>query len=157
VSAMLKWPNDVVIGDRKLAGLLVERVEDATGATAVIGIGLNVTATAAELPTPQATSLALEGASMTDRSTLVKAVLRRLDGLLAEWERHGGEPGEQLRGAYVAACATVGQQVRIDLPGGATVIGEAVGIDDAGRLLVHTESGQQSFGAGDVMHVRRPA
>ena len=63
VEASVKWPNDVVVGDRKLAGLLVERVEaGARGPVAVIGIGLNVSLREDELPVPTATSLALAGA-----------------------------------------------------------------------------------------------
>lgn len=157
VGAMLKWPNDVVVDDRKLAGLLVERVEGAFGPAAVIGVGLNVSTTRAELPTPYATSLALEGATTTDRPTLVKAILRRLDGLLAQWEGGAGRPSIELQNAYRAACATVGQQVRLEVHGRETVDGVAVGIDESGRLLVHTESGEVAFAAGDVVHVRRPA
>lgn len=157
VPASLKWPNDVMLDDRKLAGLLVERVEGESGAAAVIGIGLNVTTTRAELPVPQATSLALEGASTTDRATLVKAVLRRLEGLLGEWEAGGGEPSAGLMGAYRSACATIGQHVRIDLPGREPVEGEALGIDGSGRLLVQTAAGPQAVAAGDVSQVRRSA
>ncbi len=160
VPAMLKWPNDVIVDDRKLGGLLVERLDggDSGGrAAAVIGIGLNVTMTRDELPTPQATSLVLEAASTTDRFTVVKAVLRRLEGLLAEWERGGGVPSPGLRAAYLSACSTVGRAVRIELPGQPAVEGLATGVDESGRLVVETDSGPTAFGAGDVMHVRAPA
>lgn len=155
VPATLKWPNDVMLDDRKLAGLLVERVEGPSGAAAVIGIGLNVTTTRDELPTPSATSLLLEGASTTDRLTLAKAVLRRLDGLLAEWEAGAGLPSFELTSSYEAACATIGAEVRVELPGQRRVEGRAVGIDGSGRLLVQTGSGTQALGAGDVVQVRR--
>ncbi|MEJ7629912.1 MAG: biotin--[acetyl-CoA-carboxylase] ligase [Nocardioidaceae bacterium] len=163
VRATLKWPNDVVVDDRKLAGLLVERVEagdtgDVVGSSAaVIGIGLNVTTTPAELPTPQATSLALEAATTTDRLTLVKAILRRLEGLLAEWEAGSGVPSAGLRDAYRAACSTIGRSVRVELTGHEAVSGFAAGVDESGRLLVDTRCGRQALGAGDVLHVRRPA
>lgn len=160
VPAELKWPNDVLVRDRKLAGLLVERLESGAGGTraaAVIGIGLNVSMTEAELPTPYATSLALESAATTDRTTLVKAILRRLDGLLAEWEAGAGEPSTALRSAYRSACSTIGQRVRVELPGHPAVEGVAAGLDETGRLLVETDDGWRAFGAGDVMHVRRPA
>jgi BirA family biotin operon repressor/biotin-[acetyl-CoA-carboxylase] ligase len=155
VPAMLKWPNDVVVEDRKLAGILLETVDAPGGPAAVIGVGLNVTTTEQELPVPGATSLRLEGALMTDRGTLIKAILRQLQGLLGEWERAGGEPGEGLRAAYRSACTTLDNLVRLELPDGSTVEGEAVGIDDAGRLVVHTGSRRQAFAAGDVTHVRR--
>jgi BirA family biotin operon repressor/biotin-[acetyl-CoA-carboxylase] ligase len=160
VEAELKWPNDVIVGDRKLAGLLVERVDagaTAADAAAVIGIGLNVSTTRAELPTPYATSLALESATTTDRTTLVKAILRRLDGLLGEWEVGAGVASGGLQDAYLAACTTIGQRVRVELAGQPDAEGEAVGLDQTGRLLVETATGRQAFGAGDVMHVRRPA
>ena len=57
--AGVKWPNDVLIGDLKVAGILVERVDTPTGPAAVLGVGLNVSTTAEELPVPTATSLAL--------------------------------------------------------------------------------------------------
>ncbi len=157
VPTVLKWPNDVMVEDRKLAGLLVERVEAPAGAAAVIGIGLNVSTTRAELPAPNATSLLLEGATTTDRVTLVKAILRRLDGLLTEWESGAGEPSPALAVAYRSACSTIGQRVKVELPGHESVEGEAVGLDESGRLLVQTPVGQRALGAGDVVQVRRSA
>jgi BirA family transcriptional regulator, biotin operon repressor / biotin---[acetyl-CoA-carboxylase] ligase len=160
VSAELKWPNDVMVEDRKLAGLLVERLDDAVGAgraAAVIGIGINVTTLNDELPAPLSTSLALESATTTDRNTVIKAVLRRLEGLLSEWEAGDGRPSSGLQTAYVSACSTIGQQVRVDLAAAESIEGVATGIDETGRLLVDTDSGQRAIGAGDVLHVRRSA
>ncbi len=157
VPAGLKWPNDVVVGERKLAGVLVERVEGPGGPAAVIGMGLNVSMTRAELPVEQATSLTLESAKVADRQTLVKAILRRLDGLLAEWEAGAGAPSERLLTAYRSACVTIGRQVRVELPGHPPVEGRASAVDESGRLVVETGSGTQVFGAGDVLHVRRQA
>lgn len=159
VAATLKWPNDVMVDDRKVAGLLVERVEhvdaaEGASAAAVIGMGINVSTTRDELPTEQATSLSLEGASSTDRLTIVKAVLRRLDGLLSEWEANRGTPSQPLRDAYRSACSTIGRQVRVELPRQPSVIGIATDIDESGRLVVETASGTQIFGAGDVLHLR---
>jgi BirA family transcriptional regulator, biotin operon repressor / biotin---[acetyl-CoA-carboxylase] ligase len=155
VSATLKWPNDVIIGERKVAGILVERVE--TGPyppAAVIGIGLNVSMTAAELPVETATSLVLERARTTDRSVLARAILRTLEGLLGDWQRSGGDPEGGLLAAYAGACSTIGRNVSVALPGGAEVAGRAVGVDASGRLAVSTATGRQLFGAGDVVHLR---
>jgi BirA family transcriptional regulator, biotin operon repressor / biotin---[acetyl-CoA-carboxylase] ligase len=155
VAAALKWPNDVVIGERKVAGILVERVEAGPyPPAAVIGIGLNVSLTEAELPVPTATSLLLEGAETTDRSVLVRAVLRTLEGLLGEWQRSGGAADHGLLAAYSQACGTVGRHVLVSLPGGDSVTGEAVGVDASGRLVVSTADGTRLFGAGDVVHLR---
>ena len=155
VDTRLKWPNDVVVDDRKLAGILVERVE-ATGRApaAVIGIGLNVSLRADELPVPGATSLSIEGATTTDRSMLLRALLRTLDRLYSGWLLDGGDPTGGLQAAYVDACASIGSDVRVDLPGGSSATGQAVGIDDLGRLLVRTQDGQRALSAGEVAHLR---
>ncbi|MGH3508581.1 MAG: biotin--[acetyl-CoA-carboxylase] ligase [Nocardioidaceae bacterium] len=155
VPVELKWPNDVIVADRKLAGLLVERVESpGMSPAAVIGVGINVSTAQDELPVPTATSLRLEGAHTTDRTVLVKAVLRTLGGLLDSWQRDGGDPSRGLHTAYLDACTTIGRDVEVHLPTGETATGQASGVDDHGRLLVRTPAGQRAFGAGDVVHVR---
>ncbi len=155
VKASLKWPNDVIIGERKVAGILVERVEAGPyPPAAVIGIGLNVSMSAAELPVETATSLVLEHARTTDRSVLARAILRALEGLLGDWQRSGGDPEGGLLAAYTQACSTIGRDVTVALPGGGEVAGLAVGVDASGRLAVSTAAGRQLFGAGDVVHLR---
>ena len=155
VDASLKWPNDVLVGERKIAGLLVERVEAARGpAAAVIGIGLNVSQRAEELPGPQATSLALEAARTTDRSVLLRATLRALEGLLTGWYSAAGDPDRGLRSAYADACGTLGRQVRVEHPDGTATVGDAVGLDVGGRLLVRTGNREAAYGAGEVVHLR---
>jgi BirA family biotin operon repressor/biotin-[acetyl-CoA-carboxylase] ligase len=154
VDAQLKWPNDVVVGERKLAGILVERVETPPyPAAAVIGIGVNVSLRADELPVPTATSLVLENAETSDRSVLARAILRTLEGLLGDWQRWGGEADHGLLNAYVRACTTVGRRVKVVLPGDRAVVGDAVSVDASGRLVVMTEAGREQFGAGDVVHL----
>jgi BirA family transcriptional regulator, biotin operon repressor / biotin---[acetyl-CoA-carboxylase] ligase len=157
VPATLKWPNDVLIEERKVAGLLVERVEPSGGMgrpAAVIGIGLNVSLTESELPVPTATSLLLAGASATDRSLLARGVLRTIEGLLLDWYRHGGDPRGGLQTAYADACSTLGRQVQVDQPDGRQLRGEAVAVDGTGRLVVQTADAQVAVGAGDVLHLR---
>ncbi len=144
--AVLKWPNDVLIGDRKLAGILAERTENGV----VIGIGLNVSLRQDELPVETATSLALEGAP-ADRDPVLRAVLREL----AHWHAElGGEGVEALREPYKALCSTLGRQVRVELPGGVTLTGEARDVDENGRLLVASTDKEHLLSAGDVVHVR---
>ena len=154
VDASLKWPNDVLVGDRKLAGLLAERVEAPNASLAVVGVGLNVTLRAAELPTAEATSLALEKAATTDRTVVLREVLRVFDRLFREWLREGGDPRAGLRESYLRRCSTLGRRVRVALPAGGGLVGEAVRVDDHGRLVVRTDAGEQVVGAGDVVHVR---
>jgi BirA family biotin operon repressor/biotin-[acetyl-CoA-carboxylase] ligase len=168
VDARLKWPNDVLVGDRKLAGILAERADDAV----IVGVGLNVSLKEHELPVPAATSMVLAGASWTDREPLLRAVLRQVEAWYAGWRAVGGDPDAEppggypllaamsvaetvpggLRGAYQTLCATLGREVRIELPGGRAETGTATGIDPEGRLVV----GDQAYSAGDVVHVHRP-
>jgi BirA family transcriptional regulator, biotin operon repressor / biotin---[acetyl-CoA-carboxylase] ligase len=155
VLAELKWPNDVIVGDRKVAGVLVERVETPPyPPAAVIGMGLNVSLRPDELPIGTATSLAMEHATTTDRSVLARAVLRTLAGLLGDWQRRGGDPEHGLLRAYVQACSTIGRRVKVSLPDGGELVGEAVGVDHTGRLIVDTAAGRRLLGVGDVVHLR---
>lgn len=155
--AAVKWPNDVLIGERKVAGILVERIDTPTGAAAVVGVGLNVTMTAAELPVRTATSLALESGEADeapDRTRILISVLGVLREVYDDWQSGGDLGAGRLAAAYAAACVTVGQQVRVDLPSGEVLVGRATGIDPGGRLLVQGPSGETPVGAGDVIHVR---
>lgn len=149
----LKWPNDVLVpgeaDDRKLAGILVERVETPRGPAAVVGIGLNVDLTEEELPVPIATSIALATGVAPDRTALLGDLVAGLAdhrGLLADRER--------LRAAYTQACLTIGRDVRVEVPAGDPVTGTASGLDRDGRLVVRTAAGDVPVGAGDVVHVR---
>ncbi|CAN5820309.1 biotin--[acetyl-CoA-carboxylase] ligase [soil metagenome] len=149
LDAVLKWPNDVLVDDRKLAGVLLERVETPAGAAAVIGIGLNVTAGHAELPVPAATSLAFEGAASTDRQPILVHLLRTLQALHSAWV----EGAEGLHASYLRRCSTVGRQVRVELPDGGAVVGLAETVDADGRLVVATATGRHTLAVGDVRHV----
>lgn len=153
--ARVKWPNDVLIDGRKICGILVERVETPEGPAAVLGCGINVLTTADELPTPAATSLLLERPDVVpDRHEVLLRVVTAVRERYDAW-RAGGEAGTaRLATSYAAACATVGQQVRVELPGGGALTGEAVDVDRDGLLVVATADGERRIGAGDVVHVR---
>ncbi|MFD4597248.1 biotin--[acetyl-CoA-carboxylase] ligase [Streptomyces sp. NPDC058464] len=157
VDTALKWPNDllVTVGDeeRKAGGILAERADEDG---VVVGVGINVTLRAAELPVPQAGSLALAGAVSTDRETLLRAVLRSLEDWYGRWRAAGGDPAASgLQEAYAAGCATLGRSVRAELPGDRSLVGEAVAVDGDGRLVIATEAGvQEPVGAGDIVHLR---
>jgi len=154
VEARLKWPNDVVVGDSKLAGVLLERVDSPAGPAAVVGVGLNVSLRTDELPVPTATSLALELGTAVDRQPLLLALLRTLRALYVAWTETGGDPAAGLQASYVRRCSTIGREVRVDLPDGSAVTGTAESVDGSGRLVVVTATGRRALGAGDVMHVR---
>jgi BirA family transcriptional regulator, biotin operon repressor / biotin---[acetyl-CoA-carboxylase] ligase len=152
VEAMLKWPNDVLVGEAKVAGILVERVDGPAdiGAAAVVGVGINVSSTRAELPVDTATSLELSGA-VVDRTALLTSVL---DSFTAVYDGWVDAAGRGLRPSYLRACSTTGREVRVDLPGGGTLHGRAVDVDDDGRLLVDDGRRVHALGAGEVVHVR---
>ncbi|MGY4971447.1 biotin--[acetyl-CoA-carboxylase] ligase [Streptomyces nigrescens] len=172
IDTSLKWPNDILVscpgdagaagpdgtpetGERKVGGILAERA----GSGVVIGIGLNVSLTAGELPVPTAGSLALAGARTTDRDPLLRAVLRSLEEWYATWQSAVGDPGaSRLQETYAAGCATLGRSVRAELPGGSDLTGEAVAIDGDGRLVLATANGvRHPVGAGDIIHLRAAA
>jgi BirA family biotin operon repressor/biotin-[acetyl-CoA-carboxylase] ligase len=135
-----------------------------TAYVVVVGTGVNVDQARDELPVDTATSLALAGAGVR-REDVVVTYLRELAALLPYADGSatpGGAVGvvgavdDAARAAYVAACSTVGAHVRVHLPGGEVIEGEAVDVDRAGGLVVATRAGRRTFAAGDVVHVRRP-
>ncbi|MEU5779052.1 biotin--[acetyl-CoA-carboxylase] ligase [Streptomyces venezuelae] len=160
VDTALKWPNDllVTVGDqeRKAGGILAERAGSAAGGGIVIGVGLNVTLREDELPVPTAGSLALAGAKVTDRDPLLRAVLRSLEHWYVTWRDASGDPtSTRLQETYAAGCATLGRQVRAELPGDRSLEGEAVALDTDGRLILATEEGvQHPVSAADIIHLR---
>jgi len=154
--AGLKWPNDVLVRGRKLCGILVERVEGSAGskpgAAAVVGIGLNTSLSADELPVPTATSLAIESGAPVDRTEVLATLLAHLGTAYDAWR----ERPDELAAAYGRLSVTVGERVRAELPGGSALVGQATGIDPWGRLEVRPDQGGESVavGAGDVVHLR---
>jgi BirA family biotin operon repressor/biotin-[acetyl-CoA-carboxylase] ligase len=151
VRAGLKWPNDVLVDGCKLAGILAEVTVGPADPVVIVGVGLNVSQRADELPdSAAATSLAVLG-SAPDRAELVVALLRELDRRLAQW-RAG--PAAALLADYRAASVTVGSRVRALQPGDRQVIGDAVAVDDQGRLVIDTEDGPVAVSAGDIVHLR---
>ena len=161
LDAATKWPNDVLVRPLpheprlKVAGILAEFVPGPQPAL-VVGVGLNVTQTAAELPVPTATSLAEAGAASTDRNVLLRAVLREFRAIDEAWRRCAGDvAAADLLAQTRETCCTLGELVEVSLPGGrAPLEGVAEGIDEAGRLLVRARDGMHTVAAGDVVHVR---
>ena len=148
--AGLKWPNDVLINGHKLCGILVEATSLDSTPAVVIGIGINLNLTTEELPVPHATSLALEGYYI-DRTELLISVLGHIHTRISDWER-----GETVwLDDYRAVCSSLGQDVRVILPGDRELLGVAVGIAEGGQLMVRDEEGKtHTLNAGEVTHLR---
>jgi BirA family transcriptional regulator, biotin operon repressor / biotin---[acetyl-CoA-carboxylase] ligase len=153
--ARLKWPNDVVLDsgdgedvpgwgtDRKVAGILCEVELDAV----VVGIGVNVSQLASELPVPHATSLQVAGATSLARGALMGRIVRELDAILLAWQR---DPA-MAHDLVARACATVGESIIVEIPGAAPLSGTAVGLSADGGLELRLEDGQiRTVLAGDV-------
>jgi BirA family transcriptional regulator, biotin operon repressor / biotin---[acetyl-CoA-carboxylase] ligase len=156
---LLKWPNDVLARDGlKVAGLLLERVQTDAGPAAVVGVGINVSTTRAELPVETAGSLVTAGMVGPDRSVLLRRVLEAFAHRYDAWHAADRveESDESLLAAYVELCDTIGREVLVHLPGDRTLRGRATGLDTQGALVVANDSGRHSVHAGDVVHVRVP-
>lgn len=145
VSATLKWPNDVLVDELKLAGLLAEvhgepGRQAAVVAAAVVGLGLNLAWTGPL--TAGACSLASLGAATWDRAVVLDAWLVALENRLAQ------DPAALLD-HYRSACSTLGRRVRVETPSD-TFEGTALDVDETGRLIIDDHHLQ----AGDVIHLR---
>lgn len=155
VSAEVKWPNDVLVNGKKVVGILAERIETPTGPTCVIGCGINLSIPAEDLPTPQATSLTLEGAKVVERVPIVEGLLHRLEHRFGQWDSAAGR--QALRQSYREACTSVGATVQVmvgDDSSGQTFTGQGLDIDLEGRLVVSVDGVPTPFAAGDVTHLR---
>ena len=155
IDVALKWPNDVLAGDAKVTGILVERVEGPRGPGAVVGVGINVAQRDDELPVSTATSLELAAGKPVDRVELLAGVLAALGDRYDAWREARGDATESLHTSYTGLCDTRGKTVRVQLPDASSLTGEALMVDREGRLVVRTEQGVTVLGAGDVVHVRR--
>ena len=144
---LLKWPNDILINDRKVAGILAERIDSINETGVVIGIGINFFATREELPVPNATSLVLEGFREPDREMLLISFLWKMSEYLTRWE----DGDLSLLSEYRDRSGTLGQAVTVELPTGEIIEGDAASIDPSGALLLR--DGRQ-ITVGDVVHLR---
>ena len=140
---LLKWPNDILLGGNKVGGILAEAISQIG---VVIGLGINVDIKPEELPVPTATSLEIAGWTQCDRSSLLIAFLKCFSNCLDRWE--SGDSA--LLREYQDISATIGKEVRIELPDGSILESKAVTIDQNGALILASGVKVQ---AGDVIHV----
>jgi len=140
--ATLKWPNDILIGEKKVAGLLAQQTENGV----IVGIGLNVGMSDAELPVPTATSLALAGSKKLDRNELLAEFLKSFEKEFTQWDS-----GADFLDKYLQVSSTIGQQVRVEVVGRIPIEGKAVAISKQGALIL---SDGFEVNVGDLVHLR---
>lgn len=138
----VKWPNDLIIGEKKCAGIIAQ----ATAKGVIIGIGINVGMNESELPVPTATSLAIENFQVLDRNIILGTILNHFEVNLQIWEL-----GKSFIAEYKEASSTIGADVEVLLPSGVSIKSKAIGVSDAGELIL--ESGEVVT-VGDVIHLR---
>jgi BirA family biotin operon repressor/biotin-[acetyl-CoA-carboxylase] ligase len=153
-SAAIKWPNDVLVSGRKLAGVLTEMAAEVERVQwLVVGIGVNVNAAAGDFPEELrelATSLLIERGAPVPRALFAAALLTALE----EWlDRHAAEGFAPVRTAWREMSDTLGREVRVRV-GPADLVGLAEDVDETGALLVRTASGLERVVAGDVEMLR---
>ena len=149
----IKWPNDLLIGEEKVAGILAESDPAAPGgrpgSTAVVaGLGCNLDW--GDLP--GATCLAAHAGRPVDRDALLDALLDALAPRVAMLDSEDGR--RRTLGELRARCVTLGRRVQLATAGAGTLTGTATAIDADGRLVVTTRAGDVGVAAGDVVHLR---
>lgn len=138
--AQLKWPNDVQIRGKKIAGVL----SGLDMPKVVVGIGINVAMWPEDLPVETATALNLEGIEV-DFDDFTIDVLTAMGQRLGQWL--DGDP--RLLEDYRRVCSTIGQEVRMELHNG-VVTGTVDGVNDAGEVIIDGTA----YAVGDVHHLR---
>jgi len=152
----LKWPNDVLVAGEKISGLLAEVLPDGKGV--VIGAGLNLTQTKAELPIENATSLKLHRVTGFELDDVLVRYLASFKRLYEEFSDAKGSAEESgLHEAILNASSTIGSKVLVMLPDGSDFSGTGAGLDNDGRLLVALSDPVEirAVAAGDIKHLRQ--
>lgn len=165
VAASLKWPNDLLIGQKKLAGILTQLLPEKEGGYAlVVGLGLNVNLEAAELPVEGATSLLLATGHPYELGALAGEIASSFAAYYRAFEAAGWNPqapldldGRQasLLERLETQTSTLGRRVTLHLPGGQQVQGVAEGLTPGGELELRADSGEiRAYRVGDLVHLR---
>ncbi len=162
LAAVLKWPNDVLLNDRKVGGVLCERSGLSAkggvvpGGVVIVGIGLNVNTLRAAFPEDLrdlATSLAIEAGRRFDRAALLASLLNALEARCDLYADRASEVEDE----YRSLCATVGRRVRVELAGGERLEGRATAVLEDGTLRIAgdgPESPVLALHTADVIHLR---
>jgi BirA family biotin operon repressor/biotin-[acetyl-CoA-carboxylase] ligase len=162
VRSAVKWPNDLLLNERKVGGILCESAgSSGTEPFQVIGIGINVNGTLDDFPEELrqiATTIRHEAGRFIDRNQLVAQLLVGLESRLEEFLSHGADP---IALAYRRRCTTIGKTVKAVLPGGKAYTGIAKNIEQDGSLtLIQLPSSEtevpmiRHLRAADIVHLR---
>jgi BirA family biotin operon repressor/biotin-[acetyl-CoA-carboxylase] ligase len=151
VQAALKWPNDVVVGEAKLGGILVETRGNEREILAVIGVGINCRRDAALERRLRRPLASLDQFIAVDRNRILERVAASLAEALQVFESRGLEP---LRREWEAMDAHAGARLRVRLADGRVLTGVARGLDGDGGLQLETSSGLRAVRSGRVLSAR---
>jgi BirA family biotin operon repressor/biotin-[acetyl-CoA-carboxylase] ligase len=166
-SVAVKWPNDVLVNEHKISGILSELLPDFSGV--VIGAGINIRQTAEQLPIETATSIAIElGAGQVhaaedglgdtlSNDKILAAYLGELRALYSRFIAAGADAvASGIRDEVAARCGSIGRRVRAIMPGDQEITGNGVGLDETGRILIQPDGARELFAvsAGDIVHLR---
>ena len=147
LAPVLKWPNDILIGDLKVGGIIAEQFDDCV----VVGIGINVLQNSHELPIPTATSLLLECEEdlIKAREQLIAYLLQEIRSEFDAWNL--AHDNVEILKKYSKLSATLGKQIKLDFQNGETKESTATGIAENGGLLI---SGGETIVSADITHLR---
>jgi BirA family biotin operon repressor/biotin-[acetyl-CoA-carboxylase] ligase len=144
----IKWPNDLLVDEHKLAGLLGEVVTTDDGLAIVVGIGINLTASPDDVLSTDV--LKETGITLSSRG-LLDILLEDLEWRYAQLHAQDGRA--TVHQEYESALVTLGQRVRVERIND-VLEGEVLGVDACGRLIVNVDGVEMFFSTGDVVHVR---
>jgi len=146
VEATIKWPNDVLVGERKVAGILTEMEGEADRVSwLVVGIGINANVDADQVPTDRPVTTLRGEVGEVDRRELTQTLLDEFHGLTATLDA--------VMPAWRELSSTLGRRVRVETPS-EVVVGEAIDVRFPGTLVLDTPDGQREVTAGDCEHLR---
>ena len=155
IHVSVKWPNDLLISERKVGGILCE---SGTGSRSdpfqIIGIGINVNVDHEDWPADlldSATSIWQERKIVVDRNRLLAQLLIELEQCVDELAIHGTD---RIALAYSQRCSTIGHTIQATLATGAVLIGLAEGVGQDGSLRVRPQAAQPGSGTPEVVHLR---
>ncbi|MSY94048.1 MAG: biotin--[acetyl-CoA-carboxylase] ligase [Actinobacteria bacterium] len=144
VNLSIKWPNDILINEKKIAGLLCQADNDGV----IVGVGLNVDMSKDELPVVTASSLYLENFLQLDRNEILKRILKAFEENFQKWSTHGSAP---FVSKYEDLCSSLHRDIQIIWPAGDPAAAVATGISPLGELILNDGT---LVNSADVLHLR---